>query len=79
MTIYAIRDLKANKFQQPWLAINDEVAIRQFKTLCQDKSTLFGNYPEDFDLMKLGQYHDDNGSIDSDVSSLVNGSSLIGG
>lgn len=79
MSIYAIRDLKANKYQQPWLAINDEVAIRQFKTLCQDKSTLFGNYPEDFDLMKLGEYSEDNGSIVSDVTSIANGSSLIGG
>lgn len=79
MSIYAIRDLKAKKFQQPWLAINDEVAIRQFKTLCQDKSTLFGNYPEDFDLMKLGEYSEDNGSIASDVTSIANGSSLIGG
>ena len=77
MKLYAIRDLKADSFQQVWQAANDEVAIRQFGILCKDNSTLFGMCPTDFDLYLLGDYDEKSGDIISHVVSLVNGNALI--
>lgn len=78
MKLYAIRDLKADSFQQVWQAANDEVAIRQFGILCKDNSTLFGMCPQDFDLYALGTYDEKSGDIDPHTVALVNGASIGG-
>lgn len=74
---YCIKDTKANKFQQLWAAENDQVAIRNFKSLCNDASTLFGSYPEDFELYCVATFDNDDGSIVENFVDLVNGSSLV--
>lgn len=79
MKLYAIRDLKADSFQQVWQAANDEVAIRQFGILCKDNTTLFGMCPNDFDLYALGNYDEKSGEIQPHTASLVNGASILGG
>jgi len=79
MKLYAIRDLKADSFQQVWQAANDEVAIRQFGIICKDKTTLFGMCPNDFDLYALGEYDEKSGEIAPHTVALVNGASILGG
>ena len=79
MKLYAIRDLKADSFQQVWQAANDEVAIRQFGILCKDNTTLFGMCPNDFDLYALGEYNDKSGEITPHTVVLVNGATILGG
>ena len=77
--VYAIRDLKADYFQNLWLAQNDQVAVRNFRTLVNDKSTQFGLYPEDYDLYLIGSFDQVSGEMLPKLVSICNGSSLKGG
>lgn len=62
--VYAIRDQLVG-YMQPTIAVNDDVALRQFSVLInQDKSgTLLTATPQYFDLYKIGEYDDDDGSL----------------
>lgn len=79
MILYAIKDNKSGKFDRPFPMINDQVAIRGFKTIVNDKNTEPGKYPEDFELYKVGEMSEDTGVVVSDVVFLVVGSNLVGG
>lgn len=78
MKLYSVKDLKSARFGNPFSSFNDEVAIRDFTTLCKDKNpnNLCGIYPEDFDLYCVGSFDEDTGAITPGVLFLVNGSSV---
>lgn len=63
--IYAIYDLKAKVFNQPFFLQNDDVAIRTCTSLANDTMTQCGQYPEDYVLYNLGQYDDSTGHMSS--------------
>ncbi len=56
--IYVIYDSKAGLYNTPFFMVNDQVALRSFTDLSQDKSTDVGRHPEDFTLFKVGLYDD---------------------
>lgn len=70
--IYAIKDTKVG-FMQPFIQPNDDVAIREFKTMVNSDKTSVGVNYSDMELYKLGEYFMDNGEIVSVVSFLING------
>lgn len=77
INVYAVKDDVSSSFNQPFLMVNDQIAIRGFKTLAQDESTDIGKYPTDFSLYRLGQYDEKTGVILSDVEFLVTAINLL--
>lgn len=58
---YCVLDVKTGLFSQPVFLIHDQVAVRAFVELSQDKSTTIGKYPADYVLMFVGQFDDNLG------------------
>lgn len=79
MRLYAVKDIKAAKFDRPFPLINDQVCIRSFRVMCNNKETEFGQYPEDYDLYLVGELNEDTGELVSNVQFITNGQSLVGG
>ena len=61
--VYAIRDVVADKFFAPFIALNDDLAKRQFAFNFVDKSSIFAFSPQDFELYRIGFYDIDNGML----------------
>lgn len=61
--IYAIRDKKADTFDQPFPAVNNSVAIRMFADLANRQDNLIGQHPEDFDLYQLAFFDPEDGQF----------------
>ena len=79
MILYTVKDNKSGKFDRPFPMVNDQVALRGFKTLCSDTNTECGKYPEDFEIYRIGVLDEDTGIVTPDVTFLAVGSNLIGG
>ena len=56
--IYAVFDVKAGAYLQPFFMQNNALAIRSFSGACKDTSTMFNAYPEDYTLFQLGSFDD---------------------
>lgn len=63
MYIYSLYDSKAELYLNPIAADADAIVIRQFRELAKDKSIPVGQYPEDFELHKLGTFDTRTGEI----------------
>lgn len=62
--LYAILDTKSKSFG-PLMGIpNDTVAVREFGAAIEMKDSPFMRYSEDFELVCVGQYHDDDGDLE---------------
>lgn len=62
--VYAIRDLKADAYLQPFFSHNNGTAIRSFADACQKEDAPFFKHPSDFALFHLGVFDDVSGSIE---------------
>lgn len=69
--IFAILDLKAQAFSQPFFASTTEVGQRMFGSLVNDGQSGPFKYPDDFTLFELGSFNDGSGEIDP-LDKLVN-------
>lgn len=61
LKVFSIRDSKGNMFNTPWCKHNERDAIFDFKKMVNNKESLPGQYPKDFDLYLLGEYDDQTG------------------
>lgn len=77
--VYAIRDVKSQRFMQPNLDMNDQTAMRGFSMAVNQPSGVIGFAPKDFDLYKIGEYDDQTGRMEplEVVELVVNGSALL--
>ncbi len=62
--VYTVHDSKAQAFTQPFFAVNSRVAVRMFTQLANDPEHLFCLHAEDFTLIELGEFDDQNGLFD---------------
>lgn len=62
---YCIVDRKAGLYNNPVFYLRDGQAVRDFQTLCSDKKTMIGCYPEDFALYCVGSFNDELGKFES--------------
>lgn len=62
---YCIVDRKAGLYNNPVFYLRDGQAVRDFQTLCSDKQTMIGRYPEDFALYCVGSFNDELGKFES--------------
>lgn len=76
--IYAIFDKKAKVFSQPFVAANDDVAVRVLRHLVNDQDNQVAKSPEDFTLHRLTYFDDTNGLFEpaKDTEVLINAAQL---
>lgn len=75
--VYAVFDIKVEKFMLPWYAQNNASAIRVFKDNVNGDSP-FNKHPEDYDLYLLGTFDEDTGAIaGTDKLRLLNATDVL--
>ncbi len=62
---YCIVDRKAGLYNNPVFYLRDGQAVRDFQTLCSDRQTMIGRYPDDFALYCVGSFDDEIGKFTS--------------
>lgn len=62
--VYTIRDAKAGVFSQPFLAPNENLAIRNLHATKQQAGTHINLFPADFGLYHLGAYDDESATFE---------------
>lgn len=68
LKLYSMFDRKMNVYLTPFPARGDVDALRNVKTSSlhpEMKNTPVGEHPEDFDLVCIGEFDDESGSISS--------------
>lgn len=70
--LYSIKDTKLGKFGMPFTAPNDDIAKRSLTSTIRAGGNNISEYPEDFQLFKLGSYDDDTGELTTEVKFLAN-------
>lgn len=62
--VFAIHDVKAGAYLQPFFAMSRGTAIRAFSDHARDASTPVGQHPEDYTLFELGTFDDHDAHFD---------------
>lgn len=72
VNIYSIKDTKLGKFAQPFNAPNDAIAKRMLNSTIKAGGNNIADYPEDFQLFKLGQYDEETGELTTENKFIAN-------
>lgn len=70
VNVYCVRDLVAKSFNQPWLDVNDEVAMRGFSQAINNNA-IMGFRPADFQLFQIGEFDSEKGDLKPIIPILV--------
>lgn len=78
LSMFAIFDSKAGAYNQPFFHHSRGTAIREFGAAAADKSTMVGQYPEDFSLVEFAEFDQESGKLHvrGNPENLGNGVSL---
>jgi len=63
LQIFSVRDTKGDRYNNPFVEPNIEVAQRTTQRLVMDPQTVLAQFPEDFDLYHLGSLDTISGKI----------------
>lgn len=80
LPVYAIRDVKANAFQQLTVASNDAVIVRSFaESIYNKRDSIMSFSPKDFDLYRIGVFNTETGIVEpeSPVVLVVNAQEVL--
>lgn len=69
--LYAVYDSAAKTYGQPFCAQNRQIAVRSFRMLVNDESSLVNKSPLDFALYQVGTFNDETADITSTQPELV--------
>lgn len=58
INLYAVQDVKADRFNSPFPSQTHAEAMRTFGETCLNTKTLWNKYPEDFRLFLVGSFDD---------------------
>lgn len=72
INLYSIKDTKLGKYCQPFTAPNDEIAKRILTSTIRAGGNNIADYPEDFQIYKLGSYNEDTGELTTENKFLAN-------
>jgi len=61
--MFSAYDIKARRYSAPFLMYHRDEAKRSFKTVVNDKTTVYGQHPEDFNLQLVGMFDERTGEI----------------
>lgn len=63
--LYSIKDTVTGLWTEPAVMNNNAEAIRAFRALTEDKSTMIGAHPADYELHQIGEWNPEHGSIEN--------------
>lgn len=61
--LFSVKDVKSGTFESPFRSTNSVTAIRSFAHNVNNPELLIKEYPEDFDLYKIGEFDPDTGIL----------------
>lgn len=61
--LYAVRDIAADSYMAPFVAVNDAVAIRSFAFAFKDDRSTMASAPGDYELMHIANYDNITGEV----------------
>lgn len=68
--IFAVRDLKANSFNAPYVDVNEDCAKRGF-AYSMNHNDLMAFQPADYQLFSVGEFDSDTGIVESSMPVLL--------
>lgn len=69
MKMYSVRDRKSGLSEAPFMSFNDNTAVRDFKTVCQNPR--FFDIIEDWDLYCIGTFETTTGIITNTCNDFI--------
>lgn len=69
--LYCIKDIKAKTYNDPIVAVNDDVAKRMIDDLLIKKDDFIFTFANDYSLWKIGTYNTENGEIKPELTCLL--------
>lgn len=63
LKIYSVFDVKTDMFMTPFFMSTNGQAMRAFSDLASDKNTTVGRHPEDYKLLCIGLFDDEQGVV----------------
>jgi hypothetical protein len=74
MNVYSIYDTAAAVYLRPFFMQSDGQALRSFSDIANDAEHDIGRHPEDYTLVRIGDFNDQNGQlIPESPESLITG------
>lgn len=67
LNVYSVFDAATKAFMRPFFMQSDGQAIRAFSDLCNDRKHDLGRHPEDYSLMRIGVWDDQNAEFVGEV------------
>lgn len=61
--MYAVHDIKAEAYLQPFFMKTRGLAIRAYSNTVNDEKSEFWKHPEDYTLFEIGEYDENTGLI----------------
>jgi len=78
LQIYSVRDNKAGTFSRPFFEHTDAAAVRAFTTAARDNQSQISQFPDDFELHKIGEFDDATAIfVDNCPKFIVNAATLL--
>lgn len=69
--LFAVRDVKVERFFPPFVQTNQLEAQRTFLDMCKDQRTPISAHPEDYTLYEIGTFDRETGVVESIVARVV--------
>lgn len=63
LKLYSIYDNKLGAFMRPWCAETHGMATRLFASNVANPESMMHQYPEDYTLFYIGEFHEENGVL----------------
>jgi len=60
---FSIKDNKTGIYHRPMYLPHPQQAVRQFEQIVNDPQSTINRYPEDYQLVQLGEFDDETGSL----------------
>ncbi len=60
---FAIRDMVADRYLEPFFTINTNTALRSFQSACQNIEDNLSKYPDDYSLYLIGEWDSIQGAL----------------
>lgn len=63
--VYTVLDSKSGIFGHPFVAINHNIALRDFCAAAHDGQSTISKFPADFTLFSIGTFDDETGTVET--------------